>query len=103
MKMNVTESMFIYAFKGSGTYKNKFSYKGLQALFEYFENLENEVEEDVDFDMIAICCEYTEYKNFDEFKENYSARPEFKTIEDLQEFTWVIMIEGEEGFIIQDF
>ena len=103
MKMNVTESMFIDAFKKSDTYKNKFSYKGLQALFEYFEELENEVEKDMDFDMVAICCEYTQYENFDEFKENYSNRPEFKTIEDLQEFTWVIMIEGEEGFIIQDF
>ena len=42
-------------------------------MFDYFEQLEEEMENEIDFDPIAICCEYSEYQNLDEIKENYSS------------------------------
>lgn len=35
---------------------DNFSYEGLGALFEYFESMD----EDFEFDPIAICCDYSE-------------------------------------------
>ena len=52
MKEYVTESTFIDAFKQSDTRKNKFSYEGLQALFEYLEEYEDSTGEEIEFDMI---------------------------------------------------
>jgi hypothetical protein len=35
--------------------KNQFSYKGLNALFEYLEEYEESTGEEIDFDVIALC------------------------------------------------
>lgn len=35
---------------------NNFSYEGLENLFSFFEEFEN----DIELDVIAICCEYSE-------------------------------------------
>jgi len=34
-----------------------FSYDGLNALFDFYEVLEDETGEQIEFDPIAICCE----------------------------------------------
>lgn len=61
MKQTINEYQFADAFKKSDTYKNNFSYAGLRALFNYFEEYEEGTGEEIDFDMVAICCEYAEY------------------------------------------
>ena len=43
--------------------KDTFSYAGLEALFEYLEQLEEDTGEEMEFDMVGICCDYTEYEN----------------------------------------
>ena len=43
MKETVTVYRFVDAFMQSDTYKNNFSYEGLHALFEYFEQLEDDI------------------------------------------------------------
>lgn len=40
---------------------NNFSYKGLKALFEYLEEFEDDTGEEIELDVIAICCDYSEY------------------------------------------
>ena len=100
MKLNINESMFINAFKQSDTYKNKFSYKGLQALFEYFEELEDSTGETIDFDMIAICCEFTEYENLKQYNNEYGN--ECEKIDEISEDTELIKID-DERFIIQQY
>jgi hypothetical protein len=82
------------------TRPNQFSYEALEALFNYFEQLEQDMGEELDFDVIAICCDYMEYKNFQELKSNYL---DIKTLEDLENKTTVIPIEGTQGFIVQNF
>ena len=100
MKEYVTESTFIDAFKQSDTRKNQFSYEGLKALFEYFEEYEDSTGEELEFDMIAICCEYTEYDNLKELNNNYSKQ--YKDLEELREETEVIVVDYDK-FIIRDF
>ena len=70
MYETVTQSEFIDRFRQSEERKNHFSYDGLIALYDYFEELEDSIDEELQFDMISICCEYTEY-TLKEFAEAY--------------------------------
>lgn len=45
--------------KQSDGYSNKFSLDGSKAVFNYFNDLG--LDEDIEFDPIAWCCEFTEY------------------------------------------
>ena len=99
MKLYVTESMFIDAFKQSDTRKNQFSYYGLKALFEYFEEYEDSTGETIDFDMIAICCGFTEYDSLKEYNDDYGK--ECKEIEEIAEDTTLIKIDDERFIILQ--
>lgn len=49
---------------------NNFSYEALGLLFAYFEELEEGMGEEVELDVIAICCEYTE-DTFEGIASNY--------------------------------
>ena len=102
MKQSITRFDFVDWFRGSDTYKNNFSYNGLNSLFDYFEQLEEEMENEIDFDPIAICCEFSEYENLNEIKENYSS-VEINNIDDLRYHTEVIEIENNDRLIIKDF
>ena len=46
---------------------NNFSYEGLNNLFDYLEEYEESTGEQIEFDPIALCCEYTEYEDLQEF------------------------------------
>lgn len=63
MKKTISLYDFQDAFKSSDTYKNNFTYDWLDALFDYFEQYESETETEIDFDMVAICCDYSEYES----------------------------------------
>lgn len=60
MKQAVNLSTFRDAFFKSSTYRDNFSYTGLSYLFGYFEDLENDTGEELELDVVAICCEYAE-------------------------------------------
>lgn len=79
---------------------NNFSFNGLNALFDYLEEYEESTGEEVELDVIALCCDYTEYKDLQEIIDNYGAG-KFSTLEELQDYTQVIEFDG--GIIIQDF
>jgi hypothetical protein len=65
----VNESAFVNAFDIFNRSEN-FSREGRRALFAFFEEMETE-EPGVEFDPIAICCEYNEM-NADEVADYYS-------------------------------
>ena len=52
-------SQFSDAFNQAGR-GDQFNYEALGLLFEYFEELEAETGVEVELDVIAICCDYTE-------------------------------------------
>ena len=109
MKRTITEHEFMDGFKGS--YADSFSYEGMKALYEYFTELEEDTSFDMEFDPIAIHCEYTEYEDFTEFLgdyEDYAKDHNIKNTEDLQEHTQVIEFTSAESsriksLIIQQF
>lgn len=51
---------------------NNFSYQGLRALFEYLEELEDNIGEEIEFDVIALCCDFIEYESAEEYHNDYS-------------------------------
>ena len=103
MKETVTVYRFRDAFKQSDTYKNNFSYEGLHALFEYIEQVEEDIGEEYEFDMVGICCDYTEYDSLEDFNADYSSDDKVYTLDDIREETVVIEIPDTERFIIGEF
>lgn len=59
MKNTVYRSEFHDYFTKSDR-KNQFSYQAREILFDYFEELEAGIGEEIEFDLIAICCDYSE-------------------------------------------
>jgi hypothetical protein len=108
MKETVTVFRFIDAFMKSNTYKNNFSYEGLHALFEYIEQVEDDIGEEFELDVVGICCDYTEYDNLEDFNADYAGTPgnncwKYETLDDIREETVVIEIPDTERFIIGEF
>jgi len=61
MKTTITQSDFVSAFKGNSERKNQFSYGALCALFDHYEQMEQDTGEELELDVVAICCDWTEY------------------------------------------
>jgi len=100
MKTTVTLNDFRDAFSNYGR-ANNFSYKGLEALYNWIEELDDSCGTETELDVIALCCEFTEYENIEEFHQNYD-KEDYETIDDISNATSVIMI-NDESFIIQNF
>jgi len=58
MKQTITEHQFIEAF--NKTRPENFDYEGLGILFNYFEQYEQDTGEELELDVIAICCDYSQ-------------------------------------------
>ena len=89
-----------------------FTYSGLAAMFDYFEDLEMDIGEDIEFDCIAICCDFSEHESavscikehgysFEFDDDDDDDEKEEKAMEYLQDNT--IVIPFESGIIIQAF
>lgn len=59
MKTSINKYEFRDAFTRMGR-ENNFSYDGLGVLFDYFEEYEESTGEEIELDVIAICCEFNE-------------------------------------------
>jgi hypothetical protein len=59
MKTTVSRYDFERAFVDADR-KDNFSYEALGLLFDYFESYEEETGQEIELDVIAICCEYSE-------------------------------------------
>jgi len=80
--------------------EGEFSYKGLEALFDWLDELSADTGTPYELDVIGLCCEFTEYSDLAEIQANYSST-EIDSVEDLRDYTSVIEFDG--GIIIQDF
>ena len=106
MKHDISRAEFFDAFIGrngwSDTYANNFSYEGLDALFEYLEELENDLGESINFDRVAIACDFSEYESLEYLNKYYVDK--FESIEDLHDYTQVIEVGHDtDRIIIQQF
>jgi len=92
MYTHVSEFDFIDTF--DAVRKNQFSYGALKALYSYYEDLEESIGEPIEFDVIAICCEWAEYESIEDVCRAYNTAPEvaaFAGKEDYEEacFEWL--------------
>ncbi len=99
MKQTVNFSEFCDRFRDMDR-NNNFSYEGKRALLNYLEEYEESTGEEIELDIIALCCEYTEYEDLKEFQDNYG--DDYETMESIEDHTTVIKID-DDAFIIADF
>ena len=99
MKISLNFDGFERAFQRYGR-GEQFSYEGLEALFEHIELLESDMGEEIELDVIGLCCEYTEYDNLQIFQDEHGK--DYECIEDIENETIVIPID-KESFIVGNF
>jgi hypothetical protein len=84
--------------------KDNFSYDGRVALFEYLEQYEQDCGIELDFDPIAIRCEFTEYSNLSDVANYYE---DLQEVEEEEKLEWLQdrtqVIEFETGIILHEF
>ena len=97
MKQTINEFDFKNEFKKIRP--DNFSYDGLTALYDYLIQFEEDCGTELEFDPIAYCCEFSEYENFKEVKQNY----DIKSFKELEDNTTVLKIPNTGRFIIQNY
>jgi len=70
MKTTVSNSDFHDAFRSYDRMEN-FSYEGRNLLFDFLEEMESDKGEEMELDVIAICCEFSE-DTVEDIASNYS-------------------------------
>ncbi len=98
MKQQITKCQFHDTFRDMGR-AEQFSYEGKNALYDHLEDLEEQYDIEIELDVIALCCEYTEYADLEELQQDYS---NIEDMEELENHTTVIRIDSD-SFIIQQF
>jgi len=97
MKTRVNKCDFMDRFRRFDRYE-QFGYDALSALYDYLEQYEDDTGEEIELDVIALCCEYTNYDDLEDIQSNYT---DIKDMDDLRDHTQVI--EHKSGIVIQDF
>lgn len=101
MKRTINIHQFRDAFQSQRP--NQFSYSALSVLFDYLEDLERDLGYEIELDVIALCCDWSEYTSavnactawgWNLFDEN-------EALEKLRDNTQVIQFDG--GVLVQDF
>lgn len=88
----VTESDFIQAFVDMGR-KGQFSNEALEAIYEYLEELSEDIGEPIELDVIAICCEFSEI-SFAEVLEEWGEDDEDDALDEFER-----QLENDHGWV----
>tara|TARA_R110000751_G_C13395306_1_gene436968 strand:+ start:71 stop:367 length:297 start_codon:yes stop_codon:yes gene_type:complete len=97
MKTTATITDFVNAFEKLRP--SNFSYEGLESLYNYLTDYEQDTGTEIELDVIALCCDYSEYKDLEEYRQNYSS---INSIKDIQDATTFIPIFKTARFITQN-
>jgi hypothetical protein len=120
MKTTVNFSDFVDRFRELDR-EDQFTYCGKRALFDYLESYEEDCGEEIELDVISLCCDYSEFSTALEACQEMASEDEFnlseeefdaldsydqeeleeKALEHLQDNTTVITFQG--GVIVQSF
>jgi hypothetical protein len=101
MKQTVYFNNFVDAFTRVGR-GDQFSYAGLRSLFDHIEEWEDETGEQIELDVIALCCDWEEYDaeellmQFGDWIERYDGEDDADFAERL-----VDELEGIRGTVIR--
>jgi hypothetical protein len=110
MKQTINLSQFRDAFKAIRP--DNFSYEGLEILFNGLEEFEDDTGEEMELDVIAICCDFYEMKYKDIFNtyaiSTESEEPTDEEIEKavtdyLEQNTWVLGKTDTGNYVFRQF
>jgi hypothetical protein len=82
MKQTINFSDFVDAFRAYDRY-DQFGYQALMVIFEYLEELEESTGQELELDVVAICCDYAT-DNWHDIAVNYSIEIDENENEDEQ-------------------
>lgn len=86
--------------------ENSFSYEGLEVLFNGLEEYEQDTGEEIELDVIALCCDFRESTE-EEILYDYSHMMTTEGEQDLEEWlsnhTWYIGKTKENTFVFREF
>ena len=82
---------------------HNFSFNGLKALYDMLTSYEEDTGEEIEFDPISFCCDFTEYEDMEEFWKNYD-KEDYPDEESIMNATTYWHFGGKsKSFIIQNF
>ena len=90
MKNTINEYDFVRAFDEMNRSEN-FSRAGRFALYDYLTEYEEDTGIELELDVIAICCDFTEYESLDEFRENYGN--DYRNMDDVRDAAGHVLID----------
>ena len=101
------ESLFIQRFENMRRVETEenpngnFSYKGLIALFGYLDESFDK-EKPYKLDVVSLCCEYSEYRNIEEYLKDYPTDLKKDDYEDLNDYKEAVETEiNDDGTLIK--
>ena len=104
MKTTINLHQFRDAFKRMDR-TTQFSYEGLEVLFNGLEEYEEDTGEEIDFDVIALCCDFSEMTE-QEIMDSYNVDLE-ESSKDMHDWlsnqTWVLGQTESGSFIFRQF
>ena len=110
MKQTINFYDFERAFRDHDR-QDQFTYEGKRALFDWCEQFDADCGTETELDVIALCCEFTEYENLAEFQDTYG-KDDYPDYDSIADQTSVIQSDyytnaddewGDKPFIIADF
>lgn len=109
MKTAVTFSSFIDDFRAMDRY-DQFGYQALRVIFDYLEEYEESTGEEIEFDVIAICCDYASQHWKDiadaygiDLDDNDSEEEQKKQVKDFLEVETIVLGETDCEIVYQQF
>lgn len=96
IKETLSEDSFINRFL---QIRGNFSVKALRELYHYYDDMSEGIGEDIEFDPVAICCEWTEYDTEQECLDDYS---HCEDIEEIRTSTVVLPVYGD-AILVQNY
>jgi hypothetical protein len=105
MKITISRYDFERAFVDAGR-KENFSYEALGLLFDYLEEYEESTGEEIELDVVALCCDYCEdtwqsiaHAFNIELDENEDEDEQKQQVQDFLEVETVVVGKTVEGFV----
>jgi len=95
MKQTVNKEDFMHAFHRFNRYE-QFGYDALSVLFDYYEQLEDDIGEEIELDVIAICCDWS-VCTAEEIQQEWDI-----DVDDLRDNTIVLDVD-DDIFLVQSF
>jgi hypothetical protein len=77
---------------------DNFSYQGLRILFDYLEEFEESTGEEVEFDVIAICCDFSE-DSFENIADLYGIEIDINENDDEQKQQVIDFLQSEGAYV----